>query len=164
MHPGLTHEPARLGRRAVARLVELALAAVLYAAVALVAVQLGRTGSGPLALGVVVAAVLVHLVATVGCLLARAALPGQLILGLEHVDPDDGQRAGRRALLKYVVEGAVTAITFGAAVIVVAFTVRPPDHRSWFDKVAGVALVDLRRPRTGISGRTTPGARWAPSP
>lgn len=149
--------PATMGRRVAARALDATIALVLAVAVdlTLVAALLGSGDMGPtyLVLGLLLAWSAYGLWAV----LARGALPGQLMLGLHHVDAGTGRRAGGRTLLKYLVQ----ACTCGLAILITPLSIRSP-NRSWFDRVAGVTLVDARRvaPATGTTAVAAPPAGW----
>lgn len=132
--------PARMGRRVWARVIDSTLAVVLAVGVQAAAIAAVRGLAAP----ALVALVLVVLVAWTGfglwTLLARAALPGQWLLGLHHVDAS-GERAGAKTLMKYLVQGC----TCGLAVVITPLTIEAP-NRSWFDRICGVTLVDAKEP------------------
>lgn len=133
--------PARMGRRVWARVVD---------STVIVLVSVGVQAAAVAAvLGVATAELFVLiLVVMVGgtglglwTLFARAALPGQWLLGLHHVDAVTGARAGGRTFLKYLIQGC----TFGLALIITPLTIQAP-NRSWFDRLVGVTLVDPKEP------------------
>jgi uncharacterized RDD family membrane protein YckC len=136
-HPG--GSPATMGRRVAARALDLTISLVLVIVLNGVTVA-ALLGGATMEVAVVVTG-LVVLWAAFGlwAMLARAALPGQLVLGLHHVDTRTGQRAGGRTFLKYLVQGC----TFGLALLITPLSIQAP-NRSWFDRLAGVTLVDDR--------------------
>ncbi len=129
--------PASMGRRVAARAIDVSVTFVLVVVLngaALAAMMAG--GAGPLTLILLVVLVLWS-VFSFWAMLARAALPGQLMLGLHHVDSETGQRAGGRTFLKYLIQ----SFTFGLALLITPLSIQAP-NRSWFDRLAGVTLVD----------------------
>lgn len=125
--------PATMGRRVAARAVDAALMSILYVlslVLLFVSVEM-----------VVVVLVLMLLWGAFGLwtTLARGALPSQFLLGLQHVDTETGRPAGVRTLVKYLVQGC----TFGLAILITPLTIQAP-NRSWFDRLVGVTLVDVR--------------------
>ncbi|RYC11060.1 RDD family protein [Nocardioides zhouii] len=128
--------PATMGRRVAARLIDSVISGVLVVAFygfALAAILGG--GSGELTLVLVLLGL--YSVFSLWSTLARAALPGQLMLGLHHVDHETGRRAGGRTFLKY----GVQSLTFGLAILITPLSIQAP-NRSWFDRLVGVTLVD----------------------
>lgn len=136
-HPG--GSPATMGRRVAARALDLTVSLVLVVVLNGVTVA-ALLGGGSMEVAVVVMGlVALWSVFALWAMLARAALPGQLMLGLHHVDALAGQRAGGRTFLKYLVQGC----TFGLALLITPLSIQAP-NRSWFDRLAGVTLVDDR--------------------
>ena len=131
--------PASMRRRVVARVVDVSVALVLLVALNGAALAALLNGGGSeltlLALGVFA----LWSAFSFWAMFARAALPGQLMLGLHHVDSETGRRAGGRTFVKYLVQGC----TFGFALLITPLSIQAP-NRSWFDRVAGVTLVDTR--------------------
>lgn len=135
----LSGDPARMGRRVWARLIDLALSvgiSISFQAALLAALLADSQGAALAVVGLFVGWVGYSLWA----ILARAALPGQLLLGLHHVDAVTGQRAGGRTFLKYLIQG----FTFGLAFLITPLSIHAP-NRSWFDRMAGVTLIDESR-------------------
>lgn len=134
-HP--SGSPATMGRRVAARALDLTVSLVLVLVLNGVTVAALLGGGGMEVAVVVMGLVALWSVFALWSVLARAALPGQLVLGLHHVDAGTGQRAGGRTFLKYLVQGC----TFGLALLITPLTIQSP-NRSWFDRLAGVTLVD----------------------
>ena len=137
MSPYPSGNPASMGRRIAARAIDVAVTFVLVIVLngaALAAMMAG--GGGPLTLVALLVLVLWSIF-SFWAMLARAALPGQLMLGLHHVDSETGQRAGGRTFLKYLFQ----SFTFGLALFITPLSIQAP-NRSWFDRLAGVTLVD----------------------
>lgn len=155
-HP--SHSPAAMGRRVAARAVDMTVSVVLVLVLNGVAVAALLGGGGMEVAVVVMGLVVLWSVFALWAMLARAALPGQLMLGLHHVDAETGRRAGGRTFLKYLVQGC----TFGLALLITPLTIQAP-NRSWFDRLAGVTLVDGRASGaapTGTQQVTAPPAGW----
>ena len=138
--------PAAMGRRVLARVVDAAISVVLVVAFQLLSFAALLGGGGTEGLLVIAGLLVVWTLFSLWSILARAALPGQLVLGLQHVDADTDRPAGGRTLLKYVVEGC----TLGLAVLITPLSIQAP-NRSWFDRVAGVTLLDRRATGAGAS-------------
>lgn len=134
-HP--SGSPATMGRRVAARALDMTVSLVLVLVLNGVTVAALLGGGGMEVAVVVMGLVALWSVFALWAVLARAALPGQLVLGLHHVDAVTGQRAGGRTFLKYLVQGC----TFGLALLITPLTIQSP-NRSWFDRLAGVTLVD----------------------
>ncbi len=152
-----TGNPARMGRRVGARAIDVVLSVAVIAA-AQVGLHIAVRGTST-AVGFLVLAVLaVWTFFGMWTLFARAATPGQFMLGLHHVDQVTGLRAGPRTFLKYVIE----SVTLGASLLITLVTIQEP-NRSWFDRVAGVTLVDPREPDPVVPGSVeiaAPPAGW----
>lgn len=134
-HP--SGSPASMGRRVAARALDMSLSLALLVVLNGVTVAALLGGGGTELAVVVLALTAVWSAFALWAVLARAALPGQLMLGLHHVDAVTGQRAGGRTFLKYLVQGC----TFGLALLITPLTIQSP-NRSWFDRLTGVTLVD----------------------
>lgn len=129
--------PATMGRRVAARALDMTISLVIVLVLNGVTVA-ALMGGGGLELAVVVLALAaVWFAFALWAMFARAALPGQLMLGLHHVDALTGRRAGGKTFLKYLVQGC----TFGLALLITPLSIQAP-NRSWFDRLAGVTLVD----------------------
>ena len=131
--------PVAMGRRVLARVVDAAISVGLVVAFQLLVLEAVLGGGGTEGLTVVAGLLVVWTLFGLWSVLARAALPGQLALGLQHVDAATGRPAGARTLLKYLVQGC----TFGLALLITPMSIQAP-NRSWFDRVAGVTLIDRR--------------------
>lgn len=154
-HP--SDSPATMGRRVAARAVDMTVSVVLVLVLNGVAVAALLGGGGMEVAVVVMGLVVLWSVFALWSMLARAALPGQLMLGLRHVDAETGRRAGGRTFLKYLVQGC----TFGLALLITPLSIQAP-NRSWFDRLAGVTLVDGRAAAdpTGTPQVAAPPAGW----
>lgn len=144
--------PVPMGRRVGARVLEAALTLVVAAVlqVGLLASAVGEAWGYPL-----VAVGLAWIALELWTLLGRAAMVGQWLLGVCHVDAATGRRAGGRTFLKYLIQ----LCTFGLAPLITPLTIQAP-NRSWFDRTAGVTMV-----RTRPAGATAaPAAQVAAPP
>ncbi|MCF6378468.1 RDD family protein [Nocardioides KLBMP 9356] len=128
--------PATMGRRVAARSIDVGVSMVLFLLVNLIALSALQSGGGGGLVLVLFGLLGAWSVFSFWAMFARAALPGQLMLGLHHVD-DSGRRAGGRTFVKYLLQ----APTFGLALLITPLSIQAP-NRSWFDRVAGVTLVD----------------------
>ena len=132
--------PATMGRRVGARAIDFSIgmlfAVVLNLSAASVLMNGGDGGGILIAMFVLVGA---YGVFGFWAVFARAALPGQLMLGLYHVDARTGRRAGGNTFLKYLVQSC----TFGLALVITPLSIQAP-NRSWFDRLVGVSLLDGR--------------------
>jgi hypothetical protein len=150
--------PATMGRRVAARALDMTVSVVLLVVLNGVTVA-ALLGGGGMELAVVVMGLVALWSAfALWAMLARAALPGQLMLGLHHVDAVTGERTGGRTFLKYLVQGC----TFGLALLITPLTIQSP-NRSWFDRLAGVTLVDGKAAGVAPGGATqvaAPPAGW----
>lgn len=131
--------PASMGRRVVARLIDVSVTFVLVLVLNGAALAAMMAGGGGVLTLVALVVLALWSVFSFWAILARAALPGQLMLGLHHVHSESGQRAGGKTFLKYLVQ----AFTLGLAPFITAMSIQAP-NRSAFDRLAGVTLVDPR--------------------
>lgn len=145
--------PATMGRRVAARCIDVGVSMVLVVLVDVVALAALRSGGGSGPTLILFALLALWSGFSFWAMFARAALPGQLMLGLHHVD-GTGRRAGGRTFVKYLLQ----APTFGLALLITPLTIQAP-NRSWFDRRAGVTLVD-----TAASEQTSAGAQVAAPP
>lgn len=141
-HPALAgYRPMTTGRRAVVALVDGVLALAVGGLVAVAVAFVPRDAALWVALGMS----LVWFAAVLWIVLARASRPAGLFLGARYVDATTGKPAGARLLGKFVLQGALAAASAGIAPLVICFaTVDSPLRRNWFDRSAGVMLVDAR--------------------
>lgn len=158
-----TGNPARMGRRVWARVIDAVIGTFLSLALQVAVLTTfapAMTSYAPIGNFLPIVALL--LMAWVGfsmwTMFARGALLGQWLLGLHHVDATTGRRAGGKTFLKYLVQ----ACTFGLAVLITPLSIQAP-NRSWFDRMAGVTLVDPREPNPVEGSReqvAAPPAGW----
>ncbi len=145
--------PATMGRRVKARCIDVGISMVLVVLVNVVALAALQSGGGSGLTLVLFALLGLWSVFSFWAMFARAALPGQLMLGLHHVD-SAGRRAGGRTFAKYLLQ----APTFGLALLITPLSIQAP-NRSWFDRTAGVTLVD-----TAASAQSSAGSQVAAPP
>lgn len=87
-------------------------------------------------------------------LFARSARLGGVPLQATYVDVTTGRPNGGKVFLKFLVQGLAASLSFGIVPLVVWFaTVKEPLKRNWFDRMAGLMLVDER---TGRKVREVP--------
>ena len=65
-------------------------------------------------------------------------------MGCETSSFATGATNGPRTLGKYVLYGVFSAVSCGVLVLIAACTLDGPLRRSWFDKIAGLVVVDQR--------------------
>jgi uncharacterized RDD family membrane protein YckC len=145
--------PATMGRRVKARCIDVGVSMVLVVLVNVLALAALQSGGGSGLVLVLFALLGLWSLFSFWAMFARAALPGQLMLGLHHVD-GTGRRAGGRTFAKYLLQ----APTFGLALLITPLSIQAP-NRSWFDRMAGVTLVD-----TAASDRSSSGPQVAAPP
>ena len=160
MGVGRRHQPATLGKRAWARTLDGVLGSLFSAVWPLVfaLAAFGASGSAGLMLWLSVAGPIAYAVFGLVAL-TRAATPGQLLVGLYHVDVDTGEPAPARTFLKLMLQ----TVTFGLWIVITPLTLQPP-NRSWFDRTAGVTVLDRRRATGAVEADplvTAPPQGWS---
>ncbi len=143
------HHPATLGRRAAARALDVVLGTLLGVLVPYGVAAAVIGGAPTWLLFLTLGGPLVYAVAGGVTLVRSAATPGQALLGLYHVDAVTGRRAVGRAVLKLVLQ----TLTFGLWLVITPLTVGER-NRSWFDRTAGVVVLDSHVPQERASSPT----------
>ena len=155
--------PAGIGRRALARLLDIVIGLAASGALTVIAI-LGPDPSDPQAVTLFALAVqVVSVVLGVGVLVVFALtglLPGGAILGLRQVRVATGGPPGAAGAVKYLVLGVLTVATVGLGYLATVLTVpRDAWHRSWVDKWLGLMVIDIREGRDprheGVGGSLT---------
>lgn len=145
-YPNLVgYVPTPTGRRAVMACGEFLLGASAWGLATLVGVILGGTPLAGMAPLVVVAA---FVVAELWCLVFRATRLAGLFMKATFVDAETGALAPGRLVLSSLLAAVLGMVTFGIGPVIVFFaTPKGPYIRNWFDRVAGIMLVDGRTGR-----------------
>lgn len=147
-YPNLAgYVPMDLGRRVLVALADGAIftAAYLVLNLGLVA-AVGGSGTG---LAFYLILTLAIAVAPFWALIARSARLAGVFMGARYVDVRTGRAAPGALFLKFLLQGVLSAVTFGIAPLVLSLaTVQQPLQRNWFDRVTGLMLVDTRTGRS----------------
>ena len=147
--------PATMGRRIAARLLDILLNLIAQALSFVLIVQGVDNGDSTVALlGMV--PVTAYMLFGLWSIFGRGAMPGQLMLGLRHVDFVTGRKAGGKTFLKYLLQ----SLTMFFSPIITLASIQPP-NRSWFDRTAGVILL---RGKGSVAPAPTPVFRVAAPP
>lgn len=173
-YPALAgYVPIQTGRRVAVALVDGLIVALVDAGVIAVALALGggslrsNSGSGYSAGSAAVSlggslVILMLLLLELWALFFRSARLSGVLMKATYVDVLTGRRTGGKAFLKFLLQGALGAVSFGLAPLIMVFsTITEPLKRNWFDRTAGVMLVDHR---TGRSPDQPPPIRPAAVP
>ena len=156
--------PATLGKRFAGRLVEAVVGWLVIGVAAGIGWFLGDGRLVPLLIAVYgVGAVY----AVVGYLLLgfTGYLPGGQLVGLRLVKVETGGRPGWSGLLKYLLAGLVSSVTFGIGyLVIIALISKNPLNRGWHDRMTGVIVIDAKASgpvggagSTGQAGQPTQG-------
>ncbi|HPB73019.1 MAG TPA: hypothetical protein PLX71_08570 [Phycicoccus sp.] len=77
---------------------------------------------------------------------------GSWVTGVTQVTMSTGKPGGVAVFLKFLLQNVVSSATCGLGGIV-TLILRPPLNQNWFDRVAGVVVVETRPPWVGPSPR-----------
>ena len=169
--------PATAGERVSARIIEsiiwgvilvmmwVVIFASVFAAASTGASDVGAGIGALLVYGLLAASVIVPLY----LMLAKGTTLGGLVMGLRNVDVRTGQIAGGKTFVKYLLEGLIMSITLGLGGILLFTTLKPPLGRHWFDRQAGVMVINTKRgrapgPMTSVPAATPHTAQPADAP
>lgn len=143
-------EPAGIGRRIGAYLIDTSIVVAIYLVVLVLAVAV--QSSALLALATL--AILGYAVYVWWALATTGQSLGKRALGLRLVSVDDGQPIGwGRVLLRGLVVGALSTFTFGIGVLVLAVVASGhPRKQGWHDLAVDSIVVDLSRPLPASAG------------
>lgn len=146
-YPALAgYVPMDTGRRVAVALADGLIAGAVFALMALVAAGAGRNALVATVLPLVVS--LAYAAASLWALFAKAARLAGLPLKAQFVDVNTGLPAGGKLFGKYLLQGLLSAVTFGLAPLIMFFvTVQEPLKRNWFDRALGLMLIDARTGR-----------------
>ncbi|RNI22282.1 RDD family protein [Flexivirga caeni] len=140
------YQPAAIGRRFLARLIDFALPVLAWLP------TLGAAGSLRFALAAyLVSLVLLLVIGIVQLLLVltKGGTIGYRVCGLTHVRVTTGAVSGGRAFGKYILESLLSSCTLGIGLIVMVILIRQPLNQTFLDRALGLLVIDERLGRRG---------------
>lgn len=154
------YQPAAVGRRSLARLIDFVLPLLAW----LPMIAATKVSLSLALVGYLLSLLLLFVLAIVQLvlLLTKGGTIGYRLCGLTHVSVTTGEVSGGKAFGKYVLESLLSTFTVGIGLIVMVVLIRPPWNQTFLDRPLGLLVIDERLGRSG--GEPLPEQRVEPAP